>query len=177
MCVRVLPLTLRCSLSVLKSCQLDPLQSTAMHCLQLDTLTVAHYSQMSSDLKLRCFVWVGLNDTVFINSLYKPAATTGGEKAGMQLTNWHSDLLCKRKQQFWFWHPCFAFIKAVKYEYCNVIILFWCFNVVSHIRESEVVSFSDNLDLNSSPQGEVVSFQTAGFHGCTVTCDTTSKAF
>lgn len=48
------------------------------------------------------------------------------------------------------------------------IFLIWC-----HIRDTKVPSFSDI----STPQGQVVSFQAAGFHGCNVTYNTTSKAF
>lgn len=99
-------------------------------------------------------------------------------------TTWDSDLLQERNSDlelFLSYIPfdssLFVFTKSNN----TVVTLqsaFWCSNVVSHIKESEVASFfPTTLDLNSSPQGEVVSFQTADFHGCTVTSIQPQKLF
>lgn len=103
------------------------------------------------------------------------------QQESMQLTARDSDLLWKNISDFTMQSDSFSLYTFCLHElkHLSIIIPFSLFVAIMwcHTSKSEVVSFSDNLDLNSSPQGEVVCFQTTGFHGCTLTCDPTSKAF
>lgn len=142
---------------------------------------MAHYSQRSCDVKLWWFVFVRVKRQCSSTVCTDLNPQQEGERLGLDyLRLWPSS-----RKKFWFrdvfelhsfWHFLFVFTKSNN----TVVTLqsaFWCFNVVSHIKESEVASFSDNPRPQLLTSREVVSFQTADFHGCTVTSIQPQKLF
>lgn len=73
---------------------------------------------MSRDVELRWFVWAGINDTVFMNN---------------------SRLVCSRLWPLiFFTMQSNSFSRSTfclhKLKHCSIKILFWCYNVASHIK-------------------------------------------